>query len=94
MPLCELAVRAPEPARQRFTFDEYVRLEEMSTVKHEYLDDFTALRRRPTPAPDRPSGAARSVGVGREWLRRLEQPCGVAYRIGSVPSLSSATYGA
>lgn len=27
-----------EPARQPFTFDEYVRLEEISTVKHEYLD--------------------------------------------------------
>lgn len=26
------------PARQFFTFDEYVRLEEMSTVKHEFLD--------------------------------------------------------
>lgn len=30
--------RVVEPARQRFDFGEYVRLEEISTVRHEFLD--------------------------------------------------------
>lgn len=62
-----------EPARQRFTFDEYVRLEEMSTVKHEYLDGQVWAMAGGTP-----DHAAIAMNIGALLSAQLrDKPCRV-----------------
>ena len=62
-----------EPARQLFTFDDYVQLEEMSTVKHEYLEGHVWAM-----AGGSPDHAAICVNVGALLVTQLRgKPCRV-----------------
>ena len=79
-----------EPARQLFTFDDYVQLEEMSTVKHEYLDGHVWAM-----AGGSPDHAAIAVNVSALLVAQLRgKPCRVYssdLRI-RVPTTGLGTY--